>query len=79
MRVFDLVEGERKRLEDEGELEEGDDLLDGVFDLVEGEREILQGEGELEDGDDLLEGVFDLVEGEMLEGEWEREEELIKT
>ena len=27
----------------------------------------------------LLEGVFDLVEGEMLEGEWEREEELIKT
>ena len=46
---------------------------------MEGEREILQGEGELEDGDDLLEGVFDLVEGEMLEGEWEREEELIKT
>ena len=24
--VFDLVEGERKRLEDEGELEEGDDM-----------------------------------------------------
>ena len=47
--VFDQVEGERKMLEGEGELEEGDDLLEGVFDLVEGEGEMLEGEWEREE------------------------------